>query len=119
MIPAIASLRFVGSSRPRVAPFGAAWVESDADAVAIQLRDGGESEEEAAPHVPEASSLPAGTWVVVLPEAARGKGLLSAFSRKPIARAVRAGALLLRGYVEIGAELDPKSKMDLVFGRSP
>ncbi len=117
-MPQPKTIRFVGSARPRVAPLGGAWADADGDALAVQLPDDA-SANEAAPHVPEAGSLPGGTWVIVLPEPARGRGLLAAFGRKPIARAARAGALLLRGYVDIGAEVDPRSKMDLVYGRAP
>jgi len=69
--------------------------------------------------LPAASTLPAGTRVVVLPEAARGKGLLAAFTKKTHARSARCTALLLRGYVGIGAETDAKTKQDLVFGVVP
>jgi len=69
--------------------------------------------------LPDASSLAPGTRVVVLPDAARGKGLLAAFSKKTHARSARCAALLLRGYVDIGAEVDPKTKQDLVFGHVP
>lgn len=69
--------------------------------------------------LPEASTLASGTRVVVLPEAARGKGLLAAFTKKTHARSARCSALLLRGYVGIGAEIDPKTKQDLVFGVAP
>jgi hypothetical protein len=117
-MPEAQTVRFVGTARPRVAPLGAAWADSDGDALAVQLPDDAGANEAAA-HVPEAASLPSGTWVIVLPEPARGRGLLAAFGRKPIARATRCGALLLRGYVDIGAEVDPRSKMDLVYGRSP
>ncbi len=69
--------------------------------------------------IPEASTLASGTRVVVLPDAARGRGLLAAFGKKTHPRSERCGALLLRGYVDIGAEIDPKTKQDLVFGRAP
>jgi hypothetical protein len=69
--------------------------------------------------LPPASSLPSGTRVVVSPEAARGKGLLAAFTKKTHARSARCSALLLRGYVGISAETDPKTKQDLVFGVVP
>jgi len=120
-MPRIQTVRFLGtaSARPRTAPLGAAWVDAEtAEAVAVQLPEDGPAAEAAA-HVPEASSLPPGTWVIVLPEPTRSKGLLSAFGRKPIARATRAGALLLRGYVDIGADAETKSRMDLVYGRVP
>jgi len=69
--------------------------------------------------LPAASALASGTHVVVLPEAARGKGLLAAFTKKTHARSARCSALLLRGYVGIEARTDPKTKQDLVFGVAP
>ena len=69
--------------------------------------------------LPDASTLASGTRVVVLPEAARGRGLLAAFGKKTHSRSARCGAMLLRGYVDIGAEIDPKTKQDLVFGVVP
>jgi hypothetical protein len=69
--------------------------------------------------LPDASTLASGTRVVVLSEGARGKGLLAAFSKKTHARTARCSALLLRGYVGIGAEVDAKTKQDLVFGVAP
>ena len=56
---------------------------------------------------------------VVLPEAARGKGLLAAFTKKTHPRSARCTALLLRGYVGIEALTDPKTKQDLVFAIVP
>jgi hypothetical protein len=69
--------------------------------------------------LPHASTLPSGTRVVVTPEGARGKGLLAAFTKKTHARSARCAALLLRGYVAIEAETDPKTKQDLVFAIVP
>lgn len=69
--------------------------------------------------VPAASTLPSGTRVVVSAESGRGKGLLAAFTKKTHTRSARCSALLLRGYVGIGAETDPKTKEELVFGVVP
>ncbi len=69
--------------------------------------------------LPQASTLASGTRVVVLPDAARGRGLFAAFTKKTHPRSARCAALLLHGYVEIGAEIDPKTKRDLVFGVVP
>ncbi len=69
--------------------------------------------------LPPASTLAAGTRVAISDEAARGKGLLAAFTKKTHARSVRCSALLLQGYVGIAAETDPKTKQDLVFGIVP
>jgi hypothetical protein len=113
-VKAPASIRFVGAGKPpRVAPFGLAWSE-DGEAVAVRVAG-----DEALDAVPEAGALPPGTLVLVLPEAERGRGLFEAFGRRTVSRAARCGALLVRGYVELGAEVEPKSKLDLVFGRAP
>ncbi|HEX4515659.1 MAG TPA: hypothetical protein VGH87_12000 [Polyangiaceae bacterium] len=69
--------------------------------------------------LPPASTLAPGTRVVVSAEAARGKGLLAAFTKKTHARSVRCSALLLRGYVGIEARTDPRTKQDLVFAVVP
>lgn len=108
----LSEIRFAGGgTRPRSAPFGATWSDT-AQAIAIQV-DG----EDAMDAIPEATTLPAGTIVIILPDASRGRGILAAFGRKPIARSARCAALLLRGYVEIAAEVDPASRLDLVHAR--
>ena len=51
-MPRLQTVRFVGRARPRTAPLGAAWVDTEAaDAVAIQLAEDGPAAE-AAVHVP-------------------------------------------------------------------
>ncbi len=66
--------------------------------------------------IPDASTLPPGTRVIVLSDGARGRGFLAAFSKRTIARSARCNALLVHGFTEIGASVDPKTKNDLVFG---
>jgi hypothetical protein len=70
--------------------------------------------------VPEATSLPEGTLVVVLPSVVAeslGSRLLAAVGRgRTIPRAYRCSALLARGYVRIGAALDASSGQDLAWG---
>lgn len=107
------SIRFVGDGTPPRAPFGLAWSEGGA-ALVVQVAG-----DDARGAIPDAATLPAGAWVFVLPEAARSRGLLAAFGKRTVSRSARCGALLLRGYVDIGAEIDPKSRLDLVFGRAP
>jgi hypothetical protein len=105
-------IRFIGSGKPpRAAPRGEAWGEGES--IAVQVTSDTSMEE-----IPQASSLPPGTLVFVLPEPARPKGILSAFGRRALPRHARSGALLLRGYVDIGAEVDATSHLDLVFGRA-
>jgi hypothetical protein len=71
--------------------------------------------------LPDPATLEPGSLVVVLPALAGEKSLassvLSAFGRKKIApRAVRCSALVARGYVRVGAGVDPTTKEDLAWG---
>jgi hypothetical protein len=75
--------------------------------------------EESMDPIPDASSLASGMLVFVLPEPARTRGILSVFVHRSIPRRTRCEALLVRGYVDIGAETDATSRLDLVFGRAP
>jgi hypothetical protein len=113
-VKAPASIRFTGPGKPpRVAPFGLPWTD-DGVALAVQV-----TSETSLDELPEASSLSPQTLVVVLPEPAKRGGLLAAFGRRTVSRRARCGALLVRGYVDIGAEVDPASRLDLAFGRVP
>ncbi len=111
--PAPASIRFAGAGAPPRAPFGLAWSDAG-EALAVRV-----ASDEDLGAVPDAATLAAGTLVVVLPDPARGRGLLGAFGRRTVSRSARCGALLLRGYVDIRAEIDPQSRLDLVHGRVP
>src|SRR5260370_31217400 len=75
-----------------------------------------------AAQIPSADTLPLTTPVVVLGEAARSDGgwnrLFFGLRRRKIARGPRCGALLARGYVDIGAALDPATGSDVVWGWS-
>jgi hypothetical protein len=107
-------IRFLGAGAPpRVAPRGMAWGDA-ADAVAVQV-----ASETSMDALPEASSLSPGTRVFVLPEPARARGIFSALMQARLTRRARSEALLVRGYVDIGAELDAASRLDLVFGCVP
>jgi hypothetical protein len=75
--------------------------------------------EAAAAQLPLARDLPRGRVVFVLPERAAPGGLLKRLfggAGAPIPRAVRATALLARGYADIGATVDAKTDLDLVWG---
>jgi len=112
-VKAPAAIRFLGAGKPpRVAPFGLPWSESGALVVQV-------TSEDALDEIPEASALDPSTLVFVLPEPVKRGGLLSAFGRRTISRSARSGALLVRGYVDIGAEVDDATRLDLVFGRVP
>jgi hypothetical protein len=74
-----------------------------------------------AQQLPDPSTLPGDARVVVLPDATRGKGAwlrLVGRAKTPIPRAARCAALLVRGYVGIGAGSDGK-ETDAVWGRAP
>jgi len=116
--PAPTSARFVGASsaRPRP-PFGIDSFREDGEAWVFALAD--DDVARVAGALPDPSTLADGTLVVLLPEAGAPRGVWSIFSAgKSVPRSVRCGALLLRGYVDLGACVDPQSKLDLVWGRA-
>jgi hypothetical protein len=110
-------------TRPPKPPFGLpAWTPTaDAVAVSLDMRGaGGGSPSAVAAQVPLASALPPGTPVVVLGLAARGGSIWTRFARGvSVPRAARCGALLARGYVDIGAGTDDVSGADLAWGFAP
>jgi hypothetical protein len=110
-----------GTRLPRP-PFGLpAWTPTaDAVAVSIDMRGADGSPSAVAAQVPLASALPPGTPVVVLGVAARGASIWTRFARGvSVPRAARCGALLARGYVDIGAGTDDVSGADLAWGFAP
>jgi hypothetical protein len=91
------------------------WSDSiDAPAIAVQV-----ASIDSMDAIPEASALAPRTLVFVLPEPTRARGIFSAFVRVGLTRRARSEALLLRGYVDIGADRDKVTRLDLVFGRAP
>jgi len=71
--------------------------------------------------LPAPETLPQGALVVLLGETSAPSGLVARFLQslrrsEPIARSVRASALLARGYTRIGAARDEASAHDLVWG---
>lgn len=70
--------------------------------------------------LPEASSLPGGTWVAVRASQAPRKGLLARlFLKKSGAHlALRCTALLARGYEQVGAGADAEGR-EVAWGRVP
>ena len=115
--PLPTTLRYVGSTpAPRTPPFGLVFAEGASDLV-VALSS---SELDViANELPSPETLTAGALVVLLPTASTG-GLRALFlASKPASRASRAGALLARGYVALGACVDPHTKIDLVWGRAP
>jgi hypothetical protein len=127
-IPPPTSLRLVrrdGRHRSLRVPFGlSSFSDSDvgnAVAVALDVAAGKELDElaQAAAQIPPASTFDDGTLVIVLGDADSDHGLLERLfqgGRKTIPRAVRASALLARGYIRIAAGVDPLSGLDLTWG---
>ncbi|MCL2778580.1 MAG: hypothetical protein FWD73_11295 [Polyangiaceae bacterium] len=74
--------------------------------------------------LPDPKSIEPGALVVVpghvIESPSIARRVLSAFSREHrIPRAVRCSALLCRGYVRIGAGMDPSARADIAWGYSP
>ena len=131
------SARFVGRSanaRAPAPPFGlerwspdgvATVVEldaSDGDLSGTERTERTEHTEAVARQVPDCGSLPPRTLVVLLGVATRGGGAwrkLVRMNTAPVSRAARCSALLVRGYVDIGAAPDAATSQDLVWGWSP
>lgn len=114
------SLRFVGSGAPpSVLPYGVARIDAAGDAVLIRIDPKHRDLDAVAESLPDAASLPPGTQVVLLAEVTPSGGFFGAFGARKLDRTVRAGALLARGYVDLGAEVDVTSQLDLVYGRAP
>jgi hypothetical protein len=71
--------------------------------------------------LPPASTLPEGTPLVVLGVAAGTGGLWGKLlgGGPSVSRAARCGALIARGYVDVGAAADASTKADIAWGRAP
>lgn len=112
------ALKYVGPPRSgQAAPFGLVYAD-DGDALAVSLTTSSDVES-IARELPPPSELSSGTLVVLLPNVAP-KGLRALFApARPASRALRSGALLARGYVDLGACVDTHTKQDLVWGRAP
>jgi hypothetical protein len=103
-------------------------IREDAPAVAVALGPEDATDlASVARALPEADTLEAGTMVVVLPHVVDPSSLASLASRvlavlgrgRTVPRAHRCSALLARGYVRIGACVDPETKLDLAYGFVP
>ena len=117
------SFRLCGSGAPPpVLPFGVARIDAAGEAVLVRVDPKHRDLDAVARTLPDPASLAAGTAVVVLAETSPSGGFfgaLTAFGGRKLDRATRAGALLARGYVDLGAEVDAASQLDLVFGSAP
>jgi hypothetical protein len=120
----LVSARPLRGKLPRV-PFGLTWSEAAGGGVGVLLdlppqwpASGFGDVDVVAPQVPEAASLTPGQLVVLLPRGAPKGPWLGRLlgARTWAAGAVRGNALLARGYVGIGAGVDARTRMDLVWG---
>jgi hypothetical protein len=108
--------------KPRRPPLGIATWTPTAEAVAVLLDAGGEGDPctiaGVAAQLPPAAELPSGTPVFVLGRAKARRSFWRLFARDvAIPRAARCTALLMRGYVGIGAG-DIQGD-DLAWGQAP
>jgi hypothetical protein len=125
------SARFVGRSanaRAPAPPFGLERWSPDGVATVVELDasdgdfSGAERTGAVARQVPDCGGLPPRTLVVLLGVATRGGGIwrrLVRMNTVSVSRAARCSALLVRGYVDIGAAPDAATSQDLVWGWSP
>jgi hypothetical protein len=121
------ALRLVTRATSRVrpsAPFGLrGWsLEASALAVFLEVASDEPRGSDLVEQIPPPADLPPGTCVLVLGSAARDRddGWLARLRPRTvtIARAPRCQALLMRGYVRLGAGVDPATRADLAWGFS-
>lgn len=107
--------------KPGRPPFGLATWDPTAEAIAVRLDAGGDGARTpagVAAQLPHATTMPSGTLVFVLGKAVAVRSLWRLFARDvAVPRAARCSALLVRGYVDIGA--DDVSGDDLAWGAAP
>jgi hypothetical protein len=133
--PRVNALRLVGpaaagSDAQRAArasitlPLGAK-LDADAPAYAVALGPGDVIDvATVARALPDPDGLPPGTLLLVLPGVVGAPSFtgrfLAAMGRGPTAsRALRATALVARGYVDVAAGVDRETRSDLVWGYAP
>lgn len=124
--PSFTALRLhtrVRDPRQTAVPFGlGGWNDGATDVVVLleTETDDCRNLSQIVAQLPEAAALPTDATVVVLGGAVRNQ---SSWRRwlghrvVPVPRALRCTALLVRGYVDIGASLDDRGE-DLVWGRA-
>ncbi len=124
--PAVATLKLVGpaAAHARVtAPLGATFLP-DAEAQAVVLGSADVTDVATIARIlPDPEALPPGVLVVVLPNVvdppSLGGRLREAFGRgRTVSRALRASAMVARGYVRVAAGTDRGTRSDLVWGYS-
>lgn len=125
--PRVGTVRLVGAvdAASRIAlPLGAK-PSADAAAYAVALGPADAVDvASVARALPDPDALPARTLLFVLPNVVGAPSLtgrfLAAVGRGPTAsRAIRASALVARGYVGVAAGVDRETRSDLVWGYAP
>jgi hypothetical protein len=102
-------------------PLGLSRWSADAVEVAVLIDAAGIDVSEAAAiaaQLPTLAELPPETPVFVLGSAARSRGVLGwiGVGTVPVPRAARCTALVAKGYVSVGAGIDPATGVDLAWG---
>jgi hypothetical protein len=127
-VPEPEALRLVTTARPSQPPrpmLGVPGWSEGASSVAVVLDATSLDVDDAASvalQLPAAANLPEGALVLVSGVALRSGGVLGRLfggGGVAVSRAARCGALVARGYVDVGAGLDPATKTDLAWGRAP
>ena len=113
-----------GAAYARIPPPLGAVFTDDADAHAVALVQADVADVASlARALPDPDGLPPGVLVVVLPNVvdppSLGSRLLAALGRgRTVSRALRASAMVARGYVRVAAGVDADTRLDLVWGYS-
>ena len=124
--PSPAALRLhtlVRDAKRTTVPFGLSGWNENATDIAVLLQpptDDGRSLAQIAAQLPDATTLPTDATVVVLARAVRNATSWRRWLGQrvvPVPRALRCSALLVRGYVDIGAAIGQRGE-DLVWGRA-
>ncbi len=119
-IPTAKSYRLEGPAKDHARTRVELRIEEDAEAVCVVFGPNDASLANVANALPDPSSLTSGALVIIpgqlFESPSIGARLRSLFSKPPtLATSDRCGALLARGYVEIGASHDP----DMAWGFAP
>jgi hypothetical protein len=124
-VPSVPALRLVNAVSGRITtPFGAV-IDAEARAWAVALGPKDATDVAAVARVlPDPDELPPGTLLFVLPAVidppTLGSRFLAALGRgRTVPRALRATALVSRGYVGVAAGVDRETRSDLVWGYAP
>jgi hypothetical protein len=125
-VPRPGALRLVTTARlgkPPRPPLGLSQWTADATAAAVLLDAatlGPGDVAAVADQLPAATTLPPRTALVVFGVPSGGGGILGKLlgGGPAVSRAIRCGALIARGYVDVGAAVDEATKSEIAWGYS-